>query len=291
MEADVFIVKETDSYRATKKLLDEMNFSLHNKKVLIKPNLTTSSSSESGITTDVNAVRAVLEQISDCDVIIGEGSGGADTMMAFEKNGYIDVAKEFDAQIIDFNKDEIIYVDVPKPFAFSKLPIAKTVLDCDYLINMSKLKIHSISKVTLSMKNLFGCVPLNKNKARIHKRINKASVDFLKIMHSDLNIVEGIIGNQSSEIISNPVKSGIVIGGYDAISVDIVGAMAMGVNPSKVKTIKLAQDFFGNRKPIIHGPKIEDVRIRYKTPTAYDKIKQYVYYFAGKPISRIKNFL
>jgi len=264
----VYIEKGEDAYKTTKKLLKKINFKVENKKVLIKPNVTTSDSAQSGITTDVNVVRAILERLKNCKIIIGEGSV-SDTIRAFEVNGYSEVAKEFNARLVDLNKDEIVRKKISKSFRFKELPFAKTVFECDYLINVAKLKTHSLSLVTLCLKNLFGTVVPRRNRVIVHPSINKGICDIAQIVHPDFNFIDGIIGNQLDEVISDPVNSGIIIGGDDALAVDLVASLCMGIDPSQVKHLILAQKLFGKREIEVIGEKIEDVVKQYKVGSLF----------------------
>lgn len=264
----VYIEKGNDAYKTTKKLLKKIDFKVENRKVLIKPNITTSDSAQSGITTDVNVVRAILERLKNCETIIGEGSV-SNTIKAFEVNGYVEVAKEFNAKLVDLNKDEIVRKKVAKPFRFKELPFAKTVFECDYLINVAKLKTHSLSLVTLCLKNLFGTVVPRRNRVIVHPSINKAICDIAQVVYPDFNVIDGIMGNQLDEVISNPVNSGIVIGGYDALAVDLVACLCMDIDPAQVEHLRLAQKLFGKRKIKLIGERIEDVRKEYEVGSLF----------------------
>lgn len=258
----VCIVKGKDPYTTTRTLLRKLNFQVKGKKVLIKPNLTTNANSQDGITTDVNVVRAILERLNDCDVTIGECSC-QDTEYSFEVNGYYDL-EDFDVKLKDMNKDIIVWKRIPKPFKYKKLPFAKTALDCEYLINVSKLKVHALTTITLSLKNLFGTVPKRRNRVKIHPFISKAICDIIQVIKSNFNVIDGIVGNQYDEVISNPVNSGIVIGGYDALSVDLVGCECMGISPGEVEHLRLAQQLLGSRDINVIGERIDDVKKVYK---------------------------
>lgn len=259
----VYVAKGDSAYKVTKKLLGMMNFSLSNKKVFIKPNLTTNSPPESGITTDVKVVRAILEKLKNCDVTIGDGGVG-DTMGALKDNGYFELANEFGTRVVDLNKDAVIYKKIPKPVYAKELPFAKSALECDYLINVAKLKIHSLATVTLCLKNLFGAIPSRRHKLPLHPFINRAICDFVQVLRSDLNIIDGIVGNETDEVASHPVKSGIIIGGYNPIAVDFVGAKCMGVKPEEVEHLRIAQEIFGKPSIKVIGTQIEEVRKEYK---------------------------
>lgn len=253
----VCIEKGENAYETTKRALDKLNFKVKNKKVLIKPNLVTEATANQGITTDVNVVRAIIEKLENCDITIGEG--GLNTDESFEKLGYNKLAQDFNIKLVDLNKDKIIKAEVKNPLHLKKIPYASSVLSYDYIIDVAKLKIHSLAQVTLAMKNMFGCVPTRKNKVMIHPFINKAIVDILQVRYPDFCVIDGIIGNQRDECRSDPVKANIIIAGRDAIAVDIIGTRCMGIDPIEIEHINNAIKVFGKREIEVIGEKIEDV--------------------------------
>lgn len=259
----VYILKGGNPYKTTKKLLEKMDFSLTNKKVFIKTNI----QSNKVVSTDVNVVKAILEKLKDCKVIIGGNAGMSDKL--FRINNYYDLQEEFDFELLDLERDDIVIKKVRDPIRFKEFPVAKSSVDADYVINASKLKIHSHAKVTMCLKNLFGCIP-GRIRFSIHPFINDAIHDYMQIFRSDLNIIDGIIGNQNDEGIPHPVRSNIMIGSYDAVCVDVIGSMCMGVDPEEVDYLKLLN--YDSRKIEIIGEKIEDVAMHYsrrKLPMTY----------------------
>ncbi len=259
----VYILKGGNPYNTTKKLLDKMDFSLTNKKVFIKANVQPNKV----VSTDVNVVRAILGKLKDCKVIIGGNAGMSDK--PFRINNYYDLQEEFDFELLDLERDDIAIKKVRDPIRFKEFPVAKSSVDADYVINVAKLKIHSHAKVTMCLKNLFGCIP-GRIRFSIHPFINDAIHDYMQVFRSDLNIIDGIIGNQNDEGIPHPVRSNIMIGGYDAVCADVVGARCMGVDPEEVEYLKLLN--YDSRKIEIIGERIEDVAMNYsrrKLPKTY----------------------
>jgi uncharacterized protein (DUF362 family) len=55
-----------------------------------------------------------------------------------------------------------------------------------------------------------------------------------------INVVDGLVGSEVSEIYGSPVEMNLVIAGRDMVAVDTVGAMVMGVDPNRVRYLKLA---------------------------------------------------
>ncbi len=277
----VFIQSGNDPYKTTKKILERMNFSVKSKKVLIKPNLTFPSESKS-INTDFGVVKAVIERLKDCDIFVGDG--GYDTENAFELGGYNSLEDEFGVKLIDLNKDKIIKKKIPKPFAFKEIQFAKTAFDCNYLVNIGKLKIHSLAKVTLSIKNLFGFVVPRRNRVIIHPFINKALADIVQIIKPDFNIIDGIVGNQIDEVRPDPVSSGIILASKDALSLDIIACRCMGINPEEIEHLALIEKLFGERKVEIIGEHINEIARQYKTGML---LSTKLRYFGERMLSRI----
>jgi uncharacterized protein (DUF362 family) len=254
----VYIVKGDNPYMSTRKLLQKMDFSLEGKKVFIKTNL----HPDREPSTDVNVVRAVLDRLEDCDIVIGGNVGLLGE--PFRINGYDILAREYGVRLLNIDADRVVSVKVKHPLRFSKVSISKTVLDSDYVISAAKLKIHHFMKTTLCLKNLFGCVP-GRVKMVMHPFVDEAIHDYMQVIRPDLNIIDGVFGNQCDECIPYPVKSGIVIGGYEPISVDVVGTKCMGINPEDVPYLRLLNY---KRKGIkVLGERIEDVSKKYVSRT------------------------
>jgi uncharacterized protein (DUF362 family) len=53
--------------------------------------------------------------------------------------------------------------------------------------------------------------------------------------------VDGIIAGEGHETSGNPVKMDLVIAGTDPVAVDAVGAVVMGISPTDIKHLLLAE--------------------------------------------------
>ncbi|MEM4389564.1 MAG: DUF362 domain-containing protein [Candidatus Micrarchaeia archaeon] len=272
----VYLIRSSDAYAGARSLLAKLNFSLRKKRVLIKPNLTVNASPKSGITPDVGLGRAVLERLEDCDVVIGD-AGTGDTEGALTELGWAELAREFGARTMDLNRDEIVWLDIPHPFHARRIPFAKTAVSCDYLINIAKLKIHSLATVTLCLKNLFGCVPTRRHRLVLHPFIGKVVADIAQVIRSDLNLVDGIVGNELDEVVSHPVHSGILLAGRNPLAVDSVGARCMGVEPNEVEYLRLLTELRGLKRIEVIGERIEDVARAYRRERPLTTSLRYAY--------------
>jgi len=211
------------------------------KPLLIKPNYINASHPSTGITTDSRIIEGAvkfLRQHNLKEVIIGEGSGFADTLEAFKVAGVDTVAERWQAKMVDLNKDEFIEVVPKNPLALRRVQIAKTALEST-IISVPKLKPHRLAGVTLSLKNMMGAV---KSKGTIHNHLSQKIVDLVSIIKPSVAVVDGIIAGEGHETSGNPVEMNLVIAGTDSVAVDAVGAAVMCIPPESVKHLCLAEE-------------------------------------------------
>jgi len=242
----VSIVKGTRPVKATVKALDmirsDVDYILSKlKPILIKPNYINSKPPSTGITTDSRVIEGIikfLRQRKTKDIIIGEGSGWADTFEAFKVAGVDAVAKRWDVKLVDLNKDKIIEVNPPNPLSIKKIKVAETSLK-SIIISVPKLKLHRIATVTLSLKNMMGALA---SKGSMHRgSLSKNIVDLASVLRPSISVVDGIIAGEGHETSGNPVEMNLVIAGIDPVAVDAVGAAVMGISPTDVKHLVLAE--------------------------------------------------
>jgi len=208
--------------------------------VLVKPNYIEASHPSTGITTDARVVEGVVKFLREQgtkNIVIGEGSGFSDTMHAFKVAGVDEVARRWNVEIVDLNKDELVEVQIPNPFALRKVKIAKTALE-SRIVSVPKLKLHRTAGVTLSLKNMMGAVM---PKGSIHNPLSEKIADLASILKPCMAVVDGIIGGEGHELARKPVEMNLVIAGTDPVAVDAVGTAVMGFDPKNVKHLRLAQ--------------------------------------------------
>lgn len=212
------------------------------KPILIKPNYINSKHPSTGITTDGRVIEGVVKFLKEGgaeNVVIGEGSGWADTFEAFRTAGVDAVAERWNVKLVDLNKDEFVEVSPPNPFSLKKVKVAKTALQ-SIIVSVPKLKLHRMATVTLGLKNMMGALA---SKGVMHNgRLSENIVDLASVLKPSLTVIDGIIAGEGHETSGNPVEMDVVIAGVDPVAVDSVGAAIMGVNPKDVKHLVLAEE-------------------------------------------------
>ncbi len=209
------------------------------RPVLVKPNYINASHPSTGITTDGRVVEGVikfLKQHGVEDIVIGEGSGFADTFKAFQVAGLDGVAARWDVRLVDLNRDRFADVASESSLAL-KMKIAQTALSST-IVSVPKLKLHRLARVTLSLKNMMGAVS---PKGAMHASLSENIVNLASIIKPSVAVIDGIIAGEGHELSGNPVEMNLVVAGTDPVAVDAVGAALMGINPRSVKHLRLAE--------------------------------------------------
>lgn len=261
---DIYLAKTDNAYEGACRALDGLGFKVSNKRVYIKPNLTGGRPSRDGLTVDAGIVRAVLERLHDCpQITIGESC--SDTDKAFNELGYRDLVKEFpNVRLENISNAEIIWKPIPKPYHTKEMPFNATVFEHDYVINIAKMKTHSLADVTLCLKNIFGFIPTRKQKLMYHPFIRRAMLDMNQIVPSHFCMIDGVWGNEFDEVQSTPKYTGAIIAGENMLSVDMIGAEIMGINLNHIDTYRMAFELWGDPEVNLLGDELNDVKVNYR---------------------------
>jgi len=228
----VWLVKASDGRATTIRLMAEMGAAAILKprsRILVKLNITANLPPESGVITFPSVLDGALAYLADHgirNVVVAEG-GGDDVSVAFDQFGYREIAARYGVPIVDLNRDQAEWVEVPNPLVVPRFSILKTVRSCDAILNLPCLKVHNGEAVTtICMKNMMGCIerPL---RGQMHKDFANRLMDLLKVVRPTVNVVDGIVGRTWGEIHGEPAAMGVMLAGTDMVAVDAVGSATM----------------------------------------------------------------
>jgi len=195
---DTYDVKKIKEF--IEKCLNEINFKVTKSKILLKPNLLSSKTPEKAVTTHPIFVQAISEIFLDlsCSVSIGDSPGYESTEKVLMQSGIMSIVKSHNLKIRTFDRRIIKYIKGISPY--SKFTLGEDPDDYDFIINIPKLKSHSMMGLTLGVKNMFGFIP-SFEKAKWHLKAGKdrmlfASVliDIYNVVKPSLTILDGISG-------------------------------------------------------------------------------------------------
>ena len=169
-------------------------------------------------------------------IMVGDGTDGIGFEQALEQEGHRAVIEELGLVPVNLNDPPYTRFVVPRPLSHRWYDLSAKIAEADFIISLAKMKSHHLCGVTLCVKNLFG-LPPNKvygsPRVLLHSavRIPRVLADLLQLVPPDLCIVDGIVGASSLEWGGDPVSSGVLIAGNDALATDAVAAKYMGVDP------------------------------------------------------------
>lgn len=214
--------------------------------VLIKPNLVVSRQNWIGVNTDPGVVEALVKELKTrgiSRITIGDGSGmGYSATKAFDVCGYRDMAKRYGLQLIDLERDRFLKRQVLIEGPFKELEIARTAIECDFLINVPVMKAHLQTLITCSLKNLKGVMSRRMKTAFHGSDLNRAIAQLASVISPDLIVVDGLQGNLSSESGRSPVSMETILLGDNPVEVDSVVADRLGYAPRDIRYIAHSAD-------------------------------------------------
>ncbi len=217
-----------------------------NITVHIKPNLLSARTPDRGITTHPSMVKALVKIIQSrgAEVTIGDSPAGITRPIEeyWKKTGMLHVAEETGAQLVKFEKSGVIERVVRGKSYF----IAKPLASADVIINMCKLKTHSLTLYTGAIKNMFGVIPGVK-KGEFHKIAPKVKdfseiiVDIFEAAKPDITIMDAVIGMEGNGPSSGkPKHFGYILASRDAVALDAIGSYMLGYAVDDILTTKIA---------------------------------------------------
>ena len=140
-------------YDLVRRIIAEHALDVRGKRVVLKPNLV-EFDAHTVINTNPKLVHAALEAFraaGAADVRIAEGPGHRRvTLDLADASGYFATVPNFESLFTDLNLDETTKVNLVRPQSkLQSLYLPNTILGCDLLVSMPKLKTHHWAGATL----------------------------------------------------------------------------------------------------------------------------------------------
>lgn len=204
-------------------------------RVLLKPNLLGAHEVEKRITTDPSMVRAMARLVLDHGgrPFISDSPSLVSFNRAAAKSGLMAVAEELGIEAAPFS--EPVMAKPPRPAVHRSLELAREALEADVVINLPKLKTHSLMLLTLGVKNMFGTV-VGKRKAEWHfaageDRLAFADLllDVFRSVSPAITVLDGIWGMEGNGPANGcPRQVGVIAASRDALALDMVVCEILG---------------------------------------------------------------
>ena len=145
---------------------------------------------------------------------------------------------------------EIYYVDERK-FREVKIggeilktwPMYTEVLEADKVMNVPVAKHHSLTRVTLALKNWMGV--MGGNRSLIHQKIDQSLADLTLLIKPSLTILDAtrilLRNGPSGGNVHDVKKMDVVVAGIDQVAVDSLGASFFGIKGEELGFLRIAE--------------------------------------------------
>lgn len=215
--------------------------------VVVKPNIGWDRSVELAANTHPEVVRTLVELCLDA---------GAKQVRLFdrtcndERRCYTQSGIRAAVEAIKSDRVSLEYMDrrayremeVRGGQAFDRWEFYLPVIEADRLINVPIAKHHSISQLTLGMKNLMGVI--GGNRGRMHHKIAESLTDIASVIHPDLTVIDAtrilVANGPQGGRLEDVRTTETLIASPDMVAADAYATSLFGLKPEDVPTIVAA---------------------------------------------------
>lgn len=215
-------------------------------RVLLKPNLVSVRGHDGLACTHPEFVAGVAQWCLDqgCRVKIGDSPAfgrGMDVMAAF---GISRALRGMDVAVVPFAGGR--QVELPE---FGPLTLAAEALECDFLINLPKIKAHSQTLVSLAVKNYFGVVK-GLRKAIWHQRLGhdrdlfaRLLVTLTGLLPGGITFADGIEAmHDRGPVNGTSYPLGVMAASVNPVALDTALLQVLGIAPERSPVWRATRD-------------------------------------------------
>ena len=210
--------------------------------VLVKPNLITSHTYETGITTDPVVIEAVINRVHELGkkAIVVETEGGITSPdEAIHTTGMMEVIERLGAEYVNMRKlEDKVELVVDDPRKVRKFKVARMATE-NAIITVPTMKTLHHTSITMGLKNMFGMITTRRKYTMHVHGMNNVIYDIVKTLPPHLSVIDGFYGKEGKgPWQGEPVKMDTIITSVDAVAADATAARCIGINPETIDHVK-----------------------------------------------------
>lgn len=214
---------------------------LENKKIAIKPNLVISKKPEIGATTHPVFMRCAIAALKNfgaegMELIVAESSGGPYTTATIKNHYSVCGIDESCGAPLNYSTDAEIMM-FPDGVTCKRFNVISPIAKADVILNLCKLKTHSLTKISCAQKNYFGVIP-GIEKFEMHaaysdqKDFRSMLCDLSEMLRQKktlINLCDGILGMEGNGPTGGtPRHFGVVLTSLSPYCLDLAAEKIMG---------------------------------------------------------------
>ena len=206
--------------------------------VFVKPNFTLPYYKE-GVTTNPRVLHHLLGLLRDRAgrVIVGESDGGNHSFtadQAFRGHGMQEICRDTGTELVNLSTIPAKNVEGVVQGRSVKVQLPAMLLeDVDCFISVPLLKVHVMTTVTLSMKNLWGCYP-DTMRCLHHKNLSRKLALITRSLNPQLVLIDGTFAlDGHGPMYGTPVKTDLILSADNPVVADSLGCCSDGYSSSE----------------------------------------------------------
>ena len=206
-------------------------------RILLKPNLISVKHGTLACT-EAAFMLAVAELLVEkgAKVSLGDSPAFGTAHHALGKLGLVEPLRRLGVEIVNFKKA------VPVELASGvRLGMAREVLESDFLVNIPRVKAHGQLRMTMAVKNCFGCVVgmrkpwLHMAHGGVHGRFVDLLIELLDVLPPTLSLLDGVVAmHKTGPIRGSDFPLGVIGGSLNPVALDSTFYQMLGVDPRSV---------------------------------------------------------
>jgi len=213
--------------------------------VIIKPNICVDYRSyEYAATTNpeiVSALTTLCLRAGAKLVRVMDRPFGGTPEQAYATSGIGEAVRAAGGQMEIMSSAKYREVAIPYGKDITRWPVYGDILDADVLINVPIAKQHSLSRLTLGMKNLLGIV---QNPNRFHSNLGQRLADLASIVRPALTVVDAVRilrdHGPTGGSLDDVATTNTVIASHDVVAADAYAATLFGLTGSDISSVRAA---------------------------------------------------
>ncbi len=239
---DLVVVKNGDPENLVERALQELggmsHFVSRGDVVVIKPNISWDRLPEQAANTNPDIVAGVIRLCFDAGakkVKIFDNSLN-EPRRCYDRSGIEKAAKEAGAEVYHIQENKFKKVAIEEGELIKSWEVYQDVLEADRVINLPIAKHHTVSGLSLSMKNVMGLI--GGNRGQIHRQFDVKITDLNTKIKFNLIILDAyrmlVRNGPSGGNLADVELKKTVIAGTNPVSIDSYGATLFNLQPEKI---------------------------------------------------------
>jgi uncharacterized protein (DUF362 family) len=213
--------------------------------VIVKPNIGWDRTPEQAACTNPEVVKALVELCVDADakqVIVMDNTINP-ARRTYVRSGIAKAAKEAGAKVPYVNPHHLKKMALNGEW-FKEWEVYTDFVEADKIINVPIAKTHSLSRLTMGLKNWLGAVGGARN--QLHQGLDYAMIDLAKFFKPALTVLDAyrilVRNGPQGGRLSDTQLNKTVVAGVDYVAVDALGATFFDIKPEELPYLQLASE-------------------------------------------------